>query len=62
LEGNVSSYQQGHGANRVTGSVKKKGGNKGIALVKKQRKRLEAEERNAKTKPENRRAFREGRS
>jgi hypothetical protein len=38
----------GHGANRVLGSVKKKGGNKGILAAKRARKRLEAEERNAR--------------
>ncbi len=36
----------------------KKGGNKGIARATKQRKRAEAEARNAKTLPENRKAFR----
>lgn len=34
-----------HGANRVTGSVKKVGSNKGIAAADKLRKREEAEER-----------------
>jgi hypothetical protein len=37
---------------------RKKGGNKGIAKAKKERKRLEAEERNARTPFEKTRAYR----
>lgn len=50
--------EKGHGANRVLGGVKKKGENKGILAAKRERKREEAEARNALTKPENRRAAR----
>lgn len=52
-------HEASHGANRVKGSVKKKGENKGILAAKKARKREEAETRNANTLPENRRKNRE---
>lgn len=45
---NYNECVPGHGANRVTGNVKKKGGNKGIAAAKKARKRAEAEARNGR--------------
>lgn len=48
----------GHGLNRNNSSTQKKGGNKGIAAAHKERKRREAEERNARTLPENRRKYR----
>jgi hypothetical protein len=48
-----------HGANKNhPGAAKKKGGNKGIALERRLRKRAEAEARNAKTPPERRKRYR----
>lgn len=48
-------HESGHGANRVKGSVKKKGENKGILAAKRIRKRQEAEKRNSLSLEENRR-------
>ena len=56
--GGFATCAQGHGLNRVTGSVKKKGGNKGILAARRVRKRVEAEQRNARTPPERHRAYR----
>jgi hypothetical protein len=48
-----------HGLNRDgPGATKKRGGNKGIAAARKAQKREEAEARNARTLPQNRRSFR----
>jgi hypothetical protein len=58
MSGGYATCAPGHGVNRVTGHVKKKGGNKGILAAKRERKRLEAEARNAKTPFENTRAYR----
>ena len=51
-------HDPAHGANRVTGSVKKAGSNRGIAAARKQQKREEAEARNKLTPVERTRAYR----
>jgi hypothetical protein len=58
VSGGFEKCAPGHGLNRVSGHVKKKGGNKGILAAKKQRKRDEAEARNALTPLEQTRAYR----
>ena len=48
-----------HGANKNgPGAAKKHGGNKGIAAARRERKRIEAETRNAVTPFERRRSYR----
>jgi hypothetical protein len=58
LAKNYSECIPGHGANRVTGTVKKRGENKGIAKAKKEQRRLDAIFRNSVTDKENRRKHR----